>query len=106
HSDIAWWAWVPILGWFQLVKLAGKPGIWFLFFLVPFVNVFVMAYLWMEVAKARGSSAFMGFLCILPVIQFISLGILAFGGSGGPDRVAPGQFEGNRAPDHVGHDTH
>jgi len=80
-SDSAWWAWIPIMNTFLLFKMAGKPNWWFVLCLIPLVNIFVFAVLWIETAKAIGQSALMGFLVLIPILNFIALGVLAFSGS-------------------------
>ena len=47
----AFFAFIPILNAWQLVTMAGKSAVWFVGCLVPFVNVIVVAILWMEVSK-------------------------------------------------------
>lgn len=74
-----WWAWVPILNFFQVIQMAGKQWYWFLFCLIPFVNIVCVAMLWMEVAKACRKDAVWGILTLFPVMNFVSVGIMAFG---------------------------
>jgi len=78
HNN-AWFAFIPILNTVQLIQMAAKPMIWLLFLLVPIVNIVCFAILWMEVAKATGHSPVVGFLTIVPLLGFISIGIMAFG---------------------------
>ena len=40
--DEAWWAFIPILSAFLLIKMADKPIWWFFLCLVPIVNIFAM----------------------------------------------------------------
>ncbi len=89
HSS-PWWSFIPILNVVQWVQMANKPMWWFLFCLVPIVNVIVMAILWMEIAKAVNKPPFWGILMLLPFIGFIAIGVLGFSGSGpSPQRVSP-----------------
>lgn len=90
----AWFAFVPILNTVQLIQLAGKPMIWFLGLLVPFVNIVLFAMLWIQVARATGYSAIVGFLTLIPPISLVTIGMMAFGGgsgsnSGGHSSVVP-----------------
>ncbi|MFQ5608561.1 MAG: DUF5684 domain-containing protein [Candidatus Zixiibacteriota bacterium] len=98
HSEHAWWGWVPIMNTFLLVELAGRPLYWFIFLLIPVANIVVFAMLWMDVAKKRGMSAFLGFLCLIPVVQFISMGLLAWGNGATPDRFPAGSQPLSRGP--------
>ncbi|MCP4686136.1 MAG: signal peptidase I [bacterium] len=98
--DSAWWAWIPIMNTFLLFRMAGKPAWWFVLCLIPLVNLYVFAVLWMETAKTVGQSALMGFLVLIPILNFIALGVLAF--SGGTYQVPPpSQTERPRQPESV-----
>ncbi|MFQ6115928.1 MAG: hypothetical protein ACE5NG_17850 [bacterium] len=81
--------------------MAGKPWYWFIFCLIPFVNVIVFAILWINVAKACCQSPVWGFLTILPFINFISIGVLAFTGSPRPTQF-PSTKPPSRQPERVG----
>jgi len=98
HTDHAWWGWVPIMQAFLIVEMAGKPMHWFVFLLIPIVNFVVFTMLWMEIAKRRGMSPFLGFLCIVPFVQFISMGMLAWGGGSTPNRFPAGSQPAPMAP--------
>ena len=103
HSDIAWWAYIPILNVFQLIKLAGRPGWWFLLCLVPFVNIVAFAVLWMDTAKNVQQSAVWGIAMLLPFINFVALAVLAF--STPPRRMPPPRptdYTRPREPQQVG----
>jgi len=80
HSD-AWWGFVPILNTLMIIKCAGRPMYWFVFFLIPIVNIVVSVILWMDVAKNVGKDAIWGVLTIVPFVNFVSLGVLAFSDS-------------------------
>lgn len=73
-----WWAWVPILQLFQLIQMAGKQWYWFVFCLVPFLNIVCFALLWIEVAKACHKDPVWGVLTVFPVMNFVSVGVMAF----------------------------
>lgn len=81
YRNSAWWAFIPILNIVLLVKMANRPMYWFWFCLIPVVNVIVLAVMWIDVAKACNQSPVWGFLTILPFINFVSIGVLAFSGS-------------------------
>ena len=82
HSS-PWMAWIPIANLFQLIDIAGKQWFWILLLFVPFVNIICFAILWAEAAKRIGCSEVWGWLTILPFINFVSIGVMAFG-SGSP----------------------
>ncbi|MFH1373659.1 MAG: DUF5684 domain-containing protein [bacterium] len=79
RHDIAWWGFIPILNFFQIVQLAQKPWYWFLLFLVPFINIFAFAWIWAEVARVREKPTIWGVLMIFPPISFVAVWILASG---------------------------
>ena len=81
--DYSWWAFVPILNIFQWVQMAGKQWYWFLFMLIPVVNLVTFAMLWVEIAKARGKAPFWGVLMLLPFVNYIVIAVLAAGGTAG-----------------------
>jgi hypothetical protein len=101
HSGNAWWSFIPILNIFLLVQMANKPWYWFLFCLVPFINIIILAVLWIDVAKACSQSPVWGFLTILPFINFISIGVLAFSGTQHPSQFPPTK-PAPRQPERVG----
>lgn len=76
----AWWAWVPLLNSFLMLKCASKPMWWFLLFMIPIVNLIYFAIVWIEIAKATGNAPMWGIMMLLPIINFIAVGILAFSG--------------------------
>lgn len=78
NTPNAWMAWVPIINMFLLLKIAGKPGWWFILFLVPLVNIVIIAMVWMAVATAVGKANWLGILMLVPLVNFIVLGYLAF----------------------------
>lgn len=84
----AWWSFIPILNSLLLCQMGGKPMWWFLLMLVPLVNIYVFAVLWIEVAKGVGKSGFLGFCTLLPFINIVTIGILAFTG-GSNNRQSP-----------------
>ncbi|MCP4703501.1 MAG: hypothetical protein GY865_02740 [candidate division Zixibacteria bacterium] len=92
-----WWAWVPILNFFQQIQMAGKEWYWFLLCLVPVVNIFVIAAIWMEIARNCRQSAAWGIMAIIPILNFIALPYLAFSSDASvpppPPAEAPRQHE-------------
>ena len=82
-ADRAWWAFVPVMNTFLLIRTAAKEWWWFLFLLVPVVNVFMFAILWMETARACGHSPLWGFLVLVPFLNFVAVGVMAFSTYGG-----------------------
>jgi hypothetical protein len=94
----AWLSWVPVLQVLPLVGAARKPLWWTVFFLIPpalgffsglpFVEVLsmiaalavlaVMVILWISITENLGLNRWFGLLAIVPLVQFLYLGYLAF----------------------------
>jgi hypothetical protein len=82
----AWFAFVPIINVVQLVQMAGKSLWWLLLLLVPLVNIVCAAILYMNIADRCGHSKVIGFLTIFPLINFITLCVMAFSGPNQPNK--------------------
>lgn len=78
-EENAWWAYVPIMNTFLLIKMAARPMWWFLLLLVPLVNVVTFAMLWISVSQRAGQAGYWGFFAILPGINIVALIVMAFG---------------------------
>ena len=76
----AWAAWIPIIQIWPLLTSAGKPCWWVLLLCIPFVNAIVSVYLWMCIAENLGRNKWLGLLMLLPIINFVFMGVLAFAG--------------------------
>jgi len=74
-----WWAFIPVLGTFQIVQLASKPWWWFFLFFIPFVNIVAWPMAWVEIAKARNKPAFWGVFMLIPFLNFIAYAVMAAG---------------------------
>ncbi len=85
----AWMAWIPILQVSPFLRSAGKPLWWFLLFFIPIVSLFVGVYLWMCIAENLGKNKMLGVLMILPIVNFIVMGMLAFSKKEGGMALSP-----------------
>jgi len=74
----AWAAWIPILQVWPFLSSAGKPCWWVLLLFIPFVNAFVGVYLWMCITENLGRNKWLGLLMLLPIVNFVLMGVLAF----------------------------
>jgi hypothetical protein len=74
----AWWAFIPILNVFLVIKAAQKPLWWFVFFLVPFVNLIIMVILFWKVAEFCGKNGIWGVLMLVPFVNIVAMFVLAF----------------------------
>jgi hypothetical protein len=73
-----WWAIIPFVNTFQLVKIGGYSGWLFLLFFIPFVNLIVYIVVALGVAKNFGKSGLFGFLGLV-IFSVIGWLILGFG---------------------------
>jgi hypothetical protein len=84
-TSSAWRAWIPIANLFLMCDIGGVSYLWLLVLLLSFVpllgmavDIFFICYIWYNIAQARGKPAWLGILMLLPVINFIVMGYLAF----------------------------
>ena len=80
NTENGWIAWIPIpiVGIYLMCKIAGRPGWWVLLSFIPFVQMFILVILWMEIAEARNKPNWLGLLILVPIVNFILPGYLAF----------------------------
>lgn len=78
-------AWIPFVNLFLMCQIARRPGWWVLLLLIPIVNLYVAALLWMSIAEMRGKPVWTGALMLAPVLNLLILAYLA-----GGQKTAPG----------------
>lgn len=86
----AWLAIIPIVNYFMLIPIAGKPLWWIILFLIPIVNIIVIFIVGIEVAKKFGKGT--GFGVGLVLLGVVFYPILGFGDAkymGGAAVAAP-----------------
>lgn len=76
-GEPGWAAIVPIYNIFVLLKIAGKPGWWFILMLIPIVNFIVFIIVCVALAERFGKGA--GFGVGLGLLGIIFFPILGFG---------------------------
>jgi len=76
-GEPGWAVIVPFYNLFVLVKIAGKPVLWFILCFIPFVNLVILIILIFNLAKAFGKGA--GFAIGMLLLPFIFYPILGFG---------------------------
>ena len=74
-----WACIIPIYNIYILTKIAGKPGIWTLWCLIPIVNIIFVIWLYNILSKSFGHDE--GFTVGLLLLGFIFWPILGFGKS-------------------------
>lgn len=101
--DQAWWAYVPILNLFLLIKMAEKPAWWIVLYFIPIVCLYPIFMVWVRVAENSGHSGFWGILAAFPGLCTIALIVMAFTGEEPRrQRPMPPQRQQQRTPTHVG----
>jgi hypothetical protein len=78
NTEDDWWAWIPILNFLLLCKIARKPLWWVLLMFVPLVNIVIVILIWVGVCEARGKSGALVIGLFLPVVNLAVIGYLAF----------------------------
>ena len=74
-----WGVLIPFYNIILMLRIAGKPGWWLIFFFIPFINIVVQIVMLIDIAKNFGRGGwFAAGLIFLPIIFFP---ILAFGSS-------------------------
>jgi hypothetical protein len=89
QKENAWWAFVPIVNIFLMLKAAGKPMWWFLLCLVPLVNIVILGMIWWKISEKCGQPGFWGILMMVPFINIVALLVLAFSSPKTPERPVP-----------------
>lgn len=78
NTENGWWAWIPILNVLLMLNIARKPLWWILLMLIPLVNIVIAIIVLVEICKARGKSPLLVIGMIIPAVNFVVLGYLAF----------------------------
>jgi len=74
-----WGCLIPFYNVYLMLKIAGKPGWWLVFFFIPVINLVVQIVMTIDIAKNFGRGGwFAAGLFFLPIIFFP---VLAFGES-------------------------
>ncbi len=85
-TNLPWLAWIPIANLYLRTKIAKVPWWTLLVILlawIPFVGglllLLVMIWWWWKIAEARKHPGWWGILMIVPILNWILMGILAWG---------------------------
>ena len=92
NTPHAWLAWIPIANFYLMTQIADVP--WWTMLLViaamfityiPLVGIFgcvvvlgIFLWWWWKIAEARRKSGWLGLLIIIPVVNLVTLGVLAW----------------------------
>lgn len=82
----SWYAWVPFLNMYMMVKLSTREDSWFWIILItsfiPCINIVAVVMLvivWMDIAERCGKENWWGILIIIPIVNFVVMYILGSG---------------------------
>lgn len=78
NTENGWLAWIPFANIFLAANIAKKTIIWPILCLIPVVNIVAGIVIAMGVAEARGKESWLGVLMIIPGVNLVVLGYLAF----------------------------
>jgi hypothetical protein len=73
-----WMAWIPGFDIYYMTKVAGKPGWFAVFILIPIFGSLVICVLWIYIAERLGHRRFWGWLTIVPLLNLAAVLYLAF----------------------------
>jgi len=73
-----WMAWIPILNYWLMVQIARQQILWFILFLIPCTSPIALIFVWMKIAEARGKPSWWGFMWLVPIMNIITPGYIAF----------------------------
>lgn len=86
RTENAWLAWIPIANFYLVTQIAGVSGFWTLALLAIFIpivgSLFVAGVgIWMfwRIAEKRRFPGWLSLLLLIPVVNLVVLGILAWG---------------------------
>jgi hypothetical protein len=78
NHEKPWLAWVPLANMYLYVKLAGLSGWSALLFFIPAVNFVFIIIVMMKIAEKRGFESWLGLLIIVPMLNILIPGYLAW----------------------------
>jgi hypothetical protein len=73
---------LPIVNLIFILQLGRKPWWWLFLFIIPIVNLVILALAWAAIAERRRRPNWWGLLMLVPVVNFVILLMLAFGEEG------------------------
>jgi len=90
NGDPAWAAFVPIYGFYIMLKVVGRPGWWLIWIFIPFASLVVYIIVLNDLSKSFGHGA--GYTLGLIFLSWIFFAILGWGSSQyqGPAAAAGG----------------
>jgi len=78
NTGNAWFAWLPILDFLLMIRIAKKPDWWIVLLFLPILNILTGILLWMGIAKTLGKPQWLGILMLITPINLFIPAYLAF----------------------------
>ena len=86
NIENAWLAFIPIANIYLMTQIAGLPA-WYtagiVLVFIPFIGQILlgvlMVYIWWKICEALSKPGWWGVLMIIPIVNFVIMGILAWG---------------------------
>ncbi|MFH1589377.1 MAG: hypothetical protein ABIB43_02310 [archaeon] len=84
-TPMGWLAWIPIANIYLMTQIAGLNGLWtlaILLYLVPWAGAVaflaIMIWWWWRISEARKFPGWVGILMIIPIVNLVMMGVLAW----------------------------
>lgn len=85
NTPNAWLAWIPVANIYLMTQIAGLNGWWTLIIfasIIPLVGglvfIGVLTWWWWLIAEKRGRPGWWGLLTLIPVVNLVIMGMLAW----------------------------
>jgi hypothetical protein len=86
NTKNVWLAWIPIANIYLMTQIAKVSGLWTLAIIVSFIPYIGMlafivfaVWIWWKISEARGFPGWFGLLQLVPIVNLIILGVVAWG---------------------------
>ena len=78
QTEPSWLAWIPLANLYLICRLARTPWWWILLCFIPLVGAFFCLMMLSRVPRVLGVTGLERFFIIVPLVNFVYLGYLAF----------------------------
>lgn len=76
HTKDSWMAWLPFANLYLLTQMAKREWWWMLGFFIPYVNFFVIGFLWADISRHLHKNPWIGAAIVLPYVGMFVPGYL------------------------------
>jgi Family of unknown function (DUF5684) len=74
-TDGSWLAWFPVANFWLLIRISGRSSVWFVYLLIPLLNLIALGVLWRDVSGACGKAT--GVAWLIPTASLSVFFLLA-----------------------------